>query len=298
MSKDKLRFFFNKKQVVLLKLLIVLVMTSNFLVVNAQEEKEDLFSLTNVKHYAGIAAIGLVDPYLSVMDYSGVGIRYEYNEGRFFDPQNPVLASNGRVTGIVALTINPQSTASVSFMGANASWGMQYYYRKFENILLLGGANVDVNFAYKMNSRNVNNPVNIDLATNLNLTIGGRYYIQTKKRIMQLNVGFELPVIGCMFVPYPGFSYYEMYSTSNYAEAIHFSSLHNKQGMLQYYTIDIPFKHLTWSFGIRKHNFKYKADSQIHSYSEFAFLTGITYDMIKFSGRKVKVPEIFISPKQ
>jgi hypothetical protein len=265
--------------------------------VNAQVDGRNLMALTNVYHHVGIEAIEIVDPYLSVMNYSGVGIRYEYLFGRFFNPENTKLSSNGRLSGIAATTMNPRSTASVSFMGVNAAWGMQYYYRKFEDLLILGGANVDIDFAYKMNSRNVNNPVNIDLATNLNLTIGGRYFIYTKKRTIQLNAGLEFPVMGCMFVPYPGLSYYEMYSTKSYKEAIHFSSLHNKQGAKLYFTFEIPFNYSTWSFGVRKQDLKYKADNQIYSYSAYAFLIGISYDLIRFSGRKVSVPELFISPK-
>lgn len=277
--------------------LFCILMVSGILNVNAQTGQKKMFALTNVYHYAGITALTMTDPYLSLLEYSGVGVRYESTASRFFNPEKPQLASIARVSGIAARTVNPRSTASVTWVGANASWGVQYYYRQFEDILLLGGANVDADFAYKMNSRNVNNPINIDLATNLNLTLGGRYYIHTKNRILQLNAGFEFPLMGCMFVPYPGFSYYEMYSTKGYMEAVHFSSLHNKQGLKQFFSIDVPFRDFTWTFGVRKYDLKYKADGQVYSYSDFTFMTGVTYDMIEFSGRKTNVPEFFISPR-
>lgn len=273
------------------------MMAFHLIFVNAQEQQEMKLPLTNVYHHVGLAAVEFTDPYLSVLEYSGVGLRYEFTSGRFFNPENPLLSSIARITGIASRAVNPRSTASINLMGANASWGVQYYYRKFDDILLLGGANLEVDFAYKMNSRNINNPINIDLATNLNLTLGGRYFLHTKRRTIQLNAGVEFPVMGCMFVPYPGFSYYEMYSTKAYMEAVHFSSFHNKQGMKQYFSFDIPLKRSTWSFGVRKYDLMYKADGQVYSYSEYACLIGITYDMICFSGRKVKVPEIFISPK-
>lgn len=287
----------NNMQAVIKTSVVILILLFNLSDVSAQTEQKELYGLTNINHHIGLAGIRMVDPYLSVLEYSGVGVRYEYTSCRFFNPHNPILSSNARISGLAAMTTNPRSTASVTRMGADASWGVQYYYRNFEDILLMGGANMEMDFAYKMNSRNVNNPVNIDLAANLNMTIGGRYFIYTKRRTIQLNAHFEFPVIGCMFVPYPGFSYYEMYSTKAYIDAMHFSSFHNKQGLKQYFTIDIPFKHLTWSFGVSKHDLKYKADHQVYSYSEFAFLAGVTYDMIAFSGRKVKVSEIYISPK-
>lgn len=277
--------------------LLFILMVSGVMNASAQTEQKKLFALTNVYHYAGITALKMTDPYLSLLEYSGVGLRYECKVSRFFKPENPQLASIARISGIVAQTVNPRSTASITWVGANASWGVQYYYRQFEDILLLGGANVDADFAYKMNSRNVNNPINIDLAANLNLTLGGSYYIHTKNRILQLNAGFEFPLMGCMFVPYPGFSYYEMYSTKSYMEAVHFSFLHNKQGLKQFFSIDVPFKHSTWTFGVRKYDMKYKADEQVYSYSDFTFMVGVTYDRIEFSGRKTNIPEFFISPR-
>ncbi|MEA4935712.1 MAG: hypothetical protein VB102_03615 [Paludibacter sp.] len=276
---------------------IILLLFSGFQYTDAQTKQRELYALTNVYHHAGFVALKITDPYLSVLEYSGVGFQYESTASRFFNPANPVLASSARISGLAAMTVNPRSTASVTWLGANVSWGVQYYYRNFEDVLLLGGANVDVDFAYKMNSRNVNNPINIDLATNLNLTLGGRYYIHTKNRILQLNAGVEFPVMGCMFVPYPGFSYYEMYSTKMYMDAVHFSSLHNKQGLKQFFSIDIPFRYSTWSFGVGKNDLKYTADSQVYSYSDFTFVIGISYDMIGFSGRKANVPDFFISPR-
>lgn len=298
MSKNKQLLYFRNMQAVAKTSVAISMLLFSLPNIYAQAEQRNIYGLTNVYHYIGVAGIEMVDPYLSVMEYSGKGIRYEYSSARFFDPQHPLWSSNARINGLAAMTTNPRSSASIALMGAGASWGVQYYYRNFEDILLVGGANMEVDFAYKMNSRNVNNPVNIDLSTNLNMTIGGRYFIHTKRRTLQLNAAFEFPVIGCMFVPYPGFSYYEMYSTKAYMDAVHFSSFHNKQGLKQHITIDIPLKHLTWSFGVRRHYMKYSADDQIYSYSELDFLAGITYDMIGFSGRKVKVPEIFISPKR
>jgi hypothetical protein len=181
-------------------------------------------------------------------------------------------------------------------VGGNAALGALYEYRDLNNLILHAGGNVDIDFAYKMNSRNVNNPVNIDLATNLNAMLGVRYNIATRKRMLKLKANLEFPLIGCMFVPYPGLSYYEMYSSGAYGEAIHFSSLHNKQGLKEQISIDIPFKKSTCSFGVRMHQLKYQAADQPYSFNEFSIFVGINYDIVRFSGRKVKMPEYYISP--
>ena len=279
------------------KAYIVLFLTFNLSLLQAQSLTNELFPLTQVYNQYGLSAVQLIDPYLSILQYTGVGMRLEYSASRYLNPNKTDLTFYRRVTGLAALTVNPRSTASISYMGGNAAWGMQYHYREIDNFVLLAGGNVDLDFAYKMNSRNVNNPVNIDLSTNLNAMLGARYFYPTRRRMLQFNVAMEFPVIGSMFVPFPGLSYYEMSQSKNFAEAIHFTSFHNKQGIKQNYSIDVPFKKSTWSFGSRMQELKYRADDQTYSFMEYSFFVGITYDQIRFSGRRVKVPEIFISPR-
>lgn len=279
-----------KKNIFLICLLCIFVTTG------AQTNMKESVSLTNVSHHAGFSVVELVDPYLSILNYTGLGLRFEYTDSRYLNPANQQVASYSRIAGLAATVKNPQATAGITYVGGNAALGALYEYRDINNLVLLAGGNVDVDFAYKMNSRNVNNPVNIDLATNLNAMLGVRYNIATRKRMLKLKANFEFPLIGCMFVPYPGLSYYEMYSSGDYGEAIHFSSLHNKQGLKEQISIDVPFKYSTWSFGARMHQLKYQAGDQPHSFSEFSIFVGINYDIVRFAGRKVKMPEHFISP--
>lgn len=276
---------------------IVIFLAFNLNLLQAQSLTNELYPLTQVYHQFGLSAVQLIDPYLSILEYTGVGMRFEYSASRYLNPEITDFSSYSRVSGLAALTVNPGSTASISYMGGNAAWGIQYHYREIDNFVLLAGGNMDVDFAYKMNSRNVNNPVNIDLSTNLNAMLGARYVYPTRRRMLQFNAAIEFPIIGCMFVPFPGLSYYEMSQSNDFAEAIHFTSFHNKQGIKQNYSIDVPFNRSTWSFGTRMQELKYIADDQIYSLMEYSLFVGITYDQIRFSGRRVKVPDFFISPR-
>ena len=279
-----------KKGIVLFIYMCIIIST------RAQTNEQQPVALTNVTHHAGVSVVELVDPYLSILNYTGLGLRFEYTDSRYFNPADPKIISYSRVTGMGAAVKNPQSTAGITYVGGNAALGALYEYRDLNNLILHAGGNVDIDFAYKMNSRNVNNPVNIDLATNLNAMLGVRYNIATRKRMLKLKANLEFPLIGCMFVPYPGLSYYEMYSSGAYGEAIHFSSLHNKQGLKEQISIDVPFKKSTCSFGVRMHQLKYQAADQPYSFNEFSIFVGINYDIVRFSGRKVKMPEHYISP--
>lgn len=263
----------------------------------AQSEPEEvLYSMNHVLNCAGASIIELADPYLSVLNYNGYGAWFEYNNYRYFNPGRPVLVEYQRFEGLGALTLNPQSTALITYFAANTAYGALYEYRDINNIVLHAGGNIDVDFGMKMNSRNVNNPYSMDLATNLNGMLGFRYMIPTKRRILNLSTQIEFPIMGCMFVPYPGLSYYEIYTSKKIGETIHFSSFHNKQGIKQRIIFNMPFKHSSWSVGVLMHLLKYQTGEQPYKINEFSVFFGIEYDLIKFSGWKSNKPENFVSP--
>lgn len=278
-----------------LKTLLIVSYLLSFLPLQAQNQTE-LQSLSHVYNYAGASIVQLADPYLSVLNYTGYGARLEHSAYKYFNPGNPSLTQYHRLEGTGAYTLNPASTALITYLGANAAYGVLYEYRDLNNIVLHAGGNMDVDFAFKMNSRNINNPTNVDLSTNLNAMLGVRYDIPTKKRVLKLGTQIEFPMIGCMFVPYPGLTYYEMYKAKRIGEAIHFSSLHNKQGIKQRLTFDVPFNYTEWSFGVLMHLMKFQAGEQPYQLHEFSLFFGVHYDVIRFAGRKSKRPENFISP--
>jgi len=263
----------------------------------AQSEPEKtMYSMNHVLNYAGASIVELVDPYLSVLNYSGYGVWFDYSNYRYFDPGRLTLVEYSRLEGLGALTLNPQSTALITYLGANTAYGVLYEYRDIDNIVLHADDNVDVDFGMKIHSRNVNNPYSMDLAANLNGMLGFRYMIPTKRRILNLSTQIEFPMMGCMFVPYPGLSYYEIYNSKKIGETIHFSSFHNKQGIKQRIIFNMPFKHSSWSVGVLMHLLKYQTGEQPYKMNEFSVFFGIQYDFIKFSGWKSNKPENFVSP--
>lgn len=280
------------------RLFLVICLSSLFVVAESQENNSDLYALTNTNNYVGVSIVDLVDPYLSLLSYSGLGVRFESDYNKFFNPAKPILSSYGRASSMVAMTINPEATASIIYVGADMAWGVLYENRYFRNFILKGGGNVNLDFGFKMNSRNVNNPVNIDVSTNLNAMLDLKYLYPTRKRTLEFGTKIEFPVVGCMFAPYPGLSYYELSSSKSFFETIHFSSLHNKQGIKQDISILVPLNTSTLKFGVRLSELKYMADNYQYRFNEFSLLFGVTYDYIRFTGKKSNIPVNFISPSK
>jgi len=260
----------------------------------AQQDKPQLYSLTTASHRAGVSFLQLHDPYLSSLTYTGMGVRLELLEQRFFDPSDGRFSMLTRLTGMMAATKNPASTASVNYAGGNLTWGVQYHYRKLDNWVLLAGAAAEAEFGAKMNTRNINNPANMDIALNLNALLGARYFLQTAKRTLQFSGSYESPLVGGMFVPYPGLSYYELYTSKRISEALFFSSLHNRQGNKLSVTIDFPMRYSTLHFGWRYHHLKYRGSGPVFTLDEHSLLLGITYDIFRSSGRMSHFPSNYI----
>lgn len=260
----------------------------------AQSTEETRYSLTTATHRAGVSSVHIHDPYLSSLSYSGLGARLELLEQRFLDPDSARFSMLTRLTGLIGLTVNPASTAAMNYMGGDFAWGVQYHYRKIRNTVVLAGATADAGFGFKMNTRNVNNQINADIALNINALLGARYFLQTRKRIIQFTGAYETPIAGVMFVPYPGLSYYELYTSKRISEAIFLSSLHNRQAHKLSLSVDFPFRRSTLHAGWRYHQLNYKGSGPVFSMKEQSLLLGITYDLFRSSGRKSRFPSNYI----
>ena len=138
----------------------------------------------------------------------------------------------------------------------------------------------------------------MDMATNLNVSGVIRYDVSLLRMTLRLQLSAETPVVGLMFVPLAGASYYEMFELGNHAGLTHFSSLHNKRGINPKLTVDIPFAQSTWQVGLAYQHLKYEANDMVFKRNSFSLMVGTTFDVVSFSGRKKKLSPNFISTNE
>lgn len=269
------------------------VLTVSF-VMRAQTDSLPVQALSTATHRAGISWVKLNDPYLSSLEYSGMGLRVELSEQRYLRATDKRFSMLNRLTGLAAITLNPASTAEIETLAGAYAFGIRYHYRPVDRLVIMPGGSLEADFGVRVNSRNVNNPVNLDIAGNLNATLGARYQLPVFRRTVLLDAFAEVPVVGIMFVPYPGLSYYEMYISKQLSEAIFLSSLHNRQGLKTGFSVDVPFRHSTLHAGWRYHLLKYRGNGPVVTFTEHSLLLGISYDVFRSSGRKSKFPAGYV----
>jgi hypothetical protein len=152
---------------------------------NAQEASK--YNLTNVNNKFGLAVLEIADEYLSPLIYTGFGLKYEHSQSRFLLKDNDRFSTTGKVNILAGITLNPENTSSITYMGFSYKWGVNYRYNINDAFDLFGGANVGVEYGLKQNSRNVNNSVNIDMATDLSLSGLLRYKFFINRKALLLS---------------------------------------------------------------------------------------------------------------
>ncbi len=249
------------------------------------------YTLTTVNSDIGITSIKILDNYLSPLEYDGFGLRLQTERRKFFSPEKINLSQQGKIDLTIGITRNPAQNASITYLAVDFAWGMHYHFRPARRLQLLAGGLLNGNIGSKINSRNVNNPFNIDFYSDIDISA---LAIWDVRRNIRLQASFDMPAIGVMFVPKMGETYYEMFDLGNFSDVAHFSSFHNKIGIKQKYSVFFTLKRSTLSLNYTNNYLKYKANDMIFKNIQSTLSIGWSYNLRTFAGKKNEAPQNFI----
>ncbi len=162
-----------------------------------------------------IGANDVLDTYLAPMKFKGVDMRYISHTFRQTEDKKWVQ----RIvhTGTASLTEDRSGDGSMAggLYTLNVAMLRPLTARRGNFTFMLGGQ-MDFNVGALYNTRNQNNPAQLKLAMSLGPTISAQYRFRLGKT--QLRVGYEVdaPLVGLMFCPNYGQSYYELFSLGDY----------------------------------------------------------------------------------
>jgi len=241
----------------------------------------------------------LRDPYLSPMDYSGNGIWAGWNNKRFFLKSSEKFIETSSISLSYNILLNPPQTAAMHYLGGNVNYGVHYRFPILKNLWFLLGASADIDLGFRYLSRNSNNPFNMDFGENLNLSAAAQWKFSLLRRVFQVDASARTPLVGLMFVPQRGASYYEMGTFDDgMNNTLHLSYLGNKQGLKAMLGLDIPIWRLTIRLSGNADFLVHKANESVYRYQRAVcgFGIGLKYNFITFAGRKNLPPNNFITP--
>jgi len=232
----------------------------------------------------GISTLSLYDDYLSAEPYNGLGLqlnhatsRYPSNrETRYFFQQDMEL--------VTASTQNRAGSASMSYTNIQYAWGALFTLKPFYGIKAALGPMIGASGGLRMNSRNVNNPINVDLLGDVQLAGNLTYDFPIGLTTIRLKASLRAPVLGVQFAPVRGISYYEMLSFGQFENAFHLTSFYTKNAWSGQYTVDIPLHTLVVSLGAMHRYSLFKANDMLFKQDNWSFQVGCTFDLLLFSG--------------
>lgn len=234
----------------------------------------------------GAGFTNVYDTYLSPQEYAGADFRISRESMRMTHWMNGHISLQSFFQADLGYTHNKAENNNAFSGLANWNYGLHYNFPITTNFKLLAGGLADINGGFAYNLRNGNNPAQARAYVNLDASGMAVWNLRVKNRSLTLRYQINLPIMGMMFMPNYGQSYYEIFTLGNRSGIINFTSLHNQPSLRQMLTVDFPV-------GKAKMRFAYVWDAQqaringirTHTYSH-VFMVGFVKEIYLLSNKK------------
>lgn len=268
-----------------LKLFTLFICLSSCLYTTAQEgNANDRHVVRTTMVGAGFANV--FDTYLSPLEYKGAEVRFLLENMRMTRLMQGNVSAQHLFQVSFDYTKNPSKSVN-SYSGlVNWSYALHYHKPCTERLKILFGPLIEVNGGVIYNQRNSNNPAQAKAYACLGGSAIAIYKFNIRQTPLTLRYQANLPLMGIMFSPEYGESYYEIFSLGNGGKNVLFTSLHNMPSLRQMLSLDIPVKNSTIRIGYLCDIQQSKVNHlKSHIYSH-DFMIGIVRNLHFVKGRK------------
>ncbi len=181
----------------------------------SQAQSSDSLKVINRSIMLGVGSTNLLDTYLSQEHFSGTGLSFLVSIER----QRPYKRLSTIIEHEADLSIvRDRANSKKELEGAyNFYWGKLYGWQLLDDRLKLqAGAVVNASLGFIYNTSNSNNPAQARAHINIMPTGVVNYHFTLFNRPIKARYEANLPLVGIMFSPNYGQSYYEIFSRGNY----------------------------------------------------------------------------------
>lgn len=217
----------------------------------------------------------ILDTYISQEKYSGTELRFvSHSVSKRGDcPWSRIIIHQGFIS--MADTRADKGNEMEGMY--NFQYGYLYNWSFCQNRLeVAAGATADVSIGGLYNTHAGNNPAQAQLKFAITPTASAAYSFSLGNISMKASYEVGIPIVGLMFSPNYGQSYYEIFNRGNYDHNIVFATPFNAPSMRQMLSLDATFKRTTLRIGylgdIRQAHVN---NLKSHIYTH-AFMLGIT----------------------
>ena len=204
--------------------------------------------ITNTR-MLGVGYADVLDTYITPQKYTGTDFRYISHTVRRAPGSNwsCQLVHEGQFT----YTHNRANNADDMGGAYRFSYGMHRHYTFFDNSLEVkvgGEAALRAGFLY--NTRGGNNPAQAQLGIDLAPSVAAAYTLYTNKGYpFTFRYEFSVPLVGVMFSPNYGQSYYEIFSEGDYDHNVVPTTIFSAPSFRHMLTLDFNLLKTTFRVG-------------------------------------------------
>lgn len=234
----------------------------------------------------GVGFTNVFDTYLSPQEYKGIDFRISRESMRMTRWADGKLSLQSFFQADLGYTHNKVDNNDAFSALANWNYGLHYNFPITGNFKLLAGGLVDLNGGFVYNLRNTNNPASARAYINLDASGMAIWDLRIKNYPLTLRYQVNLPVMGVLFSPHYGQSYYEIFSLGNSGGVVKFTSLHNQPSLRQMLTVDFPVGRAKMRLGYIWDAQQSKVNElKTHTYSH-VFMVGFVKELYLLKGKK------------
>lgn len=274
------------------KLILLLALFTIFLSVKAQEDSLQQNRYVMHSRMFGVGSTNILDTYLSPLEYKGTNINMLRENMRFTKIMGGKVSAQNMLQMNFSYSNNRAETSSeITYM---MKWTYALHYQlKFGNDLkILFGPMADVNGGFVYNTGNSNNPAQAKAYANIDASGMIIYKFRLFNYPIIARYQANVPLIGLMFSPDYGESYYQMFSLHNFSgKNIVFTSLHNQPSLMQLLTLDFPIRKSNIRVGYFMNIDQAKVNGLKSHIWNHSFMVGIVKNFYLLKGKnKVSMP--------
>lgn len=163
----------------------------------------------------GLGTSHVLDTYLSEEHFSGFGLSFlnSIERQRHHSRWTTLIEHEANLS-----FVKDRAKSKEELEGAyNFYWGRLYRWTVLnQRLRLQAGAMANASLGFIYNTANSNNPIQARVHINIMPTAAATYHFQLFHKTMALRYELNLPLVGVMFSPNYGQSYYEIFSRGNY----------------------------------------------------------------------------------
>ncbi len=258
-----------------------------------QAQEDEVPASVNAATLIGVGGYDLMDTYLtpgSRIPYRGWGIRILDERMKLTRLLSGRISRQQIVSADFSVTQNGAGTARALSGFLDYTLGYHYRFEPLPDLRLLAGASAHAMVGFVYGTRSSNNPASAKADVDVSVSAMALYHLKIKGYPFTLRYQLEVPFLGFLFSPHYGQSYYEIFDQGNTSGIIRFSSLHNKQAMKNYLTVDFPVGRFTFRAGYLNSLYYLDVNGiQSHIFSH-SFMIGIVKEFISLGGKKKSAP--------